>query len=272
MKKKNALVILLTVLVFLSGAVLGFSSVYRVDEVMVEASTISLQAELEAEELQKRLTEAYNKQFTPFANDEEAQAIVADFPYFRVTSVEKAYPNRLIVRVREDDEVYAISCGEETGKYYILNREGTVLGIREDYVNRSDKTGKGKNVLVKGVNVQGEKGKKVTGDATFSYLFDFCAKADETLQGIRRNIITIEKIREGSSADTEMLRLTTYEGVKIYVNMPSEDAQLKAQKAVEAYMSLSDAQRTRGMVAVAEVAGEIKAVYSDKDVFENVGV
>ena len=49
-----------------------------------------------------------------------------------------------------------------------------------------------------------EKGEKVTGDSTFSYLFDFCAKADEMLQGIRRNILTIEKIREGSSADTEM--------------------------------------------------------------------
>jgi len=270
--KKNALVILLTVLVFLSGAVLGVSSVYRIDEVMVDASTISPLAEAEAKELQRRLTEAYDKQFAPFTDEKEVQEIVEEFPYFRVTSVEKAYPNRLIVRVKEDDEVYAISCGEDTGKYFILNREGTVLAIREDYVNRSDTTGKGKNVLVKGVNVHGEKGEKVTGDPTFSYLFDFCAKADEMLQGIRRNILTIEKIREGSSADTEMLRLTTFEGVKIYVNMPSEDAQAKAQKAIEAYLSLSDGQRTRGMIAVANIAGEIDAVYSDKDVFENVGV
>ena len=47
MKIKNVLIIVLTVLVFLSGAVLGVSAVYRIDEVRVEAYTISEDAKTE---------------------------------------------------------------------------------------------------------------------------------------------------------------------------------------------------------------------------------
>ena len=130
MKGKKWLIIMLTVLVFLSGTVLGVSSVYRIDDVLVDAKTISLEAETEATVLQTRLAEAYKKKFTPFAKEEMAQTIVDEFPYFRITSIEKAYPNRLIVHVAEDNEVYAISCGEDSNEYYILNREGIVLGVR----------------------------------------------------------------------------------------------------------------------------------------------
>lgn len=270
MKGKKVLIIMLTVLVFLSGTVLGVSSAYRIDAVLVDAKTVSVEAETEAEALKKRLIEVYEKQFTPFATEEEAYAVVEEFPYFRITAVEKAYPNRLIVRVTEDDEVYAVSCGENSDNYYILNREGTVLGIRNDYLNRSDETGKAKNVLITGVSVSGEKGEKISGDEALSYLFTVCAKADELLQGIRRNVLTIEKIQAGSSADTVTLKLTTFEGVKIYINTPSEKAEEKAQAAIETYLSLSDGARTRGMIAVAEVDGTVKAFHADKDAFDTM--
>lgn len=268
MKGKKWLIILLTVLVFLSGAVLGFSSVYRIDDVLVDSKTVSKEAEEEAIALQKRLTEAYKKKITPFAKEDLAYEIIEEFPYFIITSIEKAYPDRLIVHVQEDDEVYAIPCGDETGNYYILNREGTVLGIRDNYNNRSDETGKAKNVLLLGLTVTGEKGTKIAGDEALAYLLAFCTKADECLQGIRRNIVTVEKIQKGVSADTVTLKLVTVEGVVIYVDTPSQRAEEKALAAMEKYLSLLDGERTRGMIAVAEVDGEIKAVHSDKDVFD----
>ena len=69
MKGKKWLIIMLTVLVFLSGAVLGISSVYRIDEVLVDAKTISIEAEEEAVILQSRLTETYKKRFTTSAKE-----------------------------------------------------------------------------------------------------------------------------------------------------------------------------------------------------------
>ncbi len=267
MKGKKWLIILLTVLVFLSGAVLGVSSVYRIDDVLVESKTLSKEAEVEAIALQKRLAEAYHKKFTPFAKEDAAYDVVEEFPYFIITSVEKAYPDRLIVHVQEDEEVYAVACADGVN-YYIINREGTVLGIRDNYSNRSDETGEAKNVLLTGLTVTGEKGEKVTGDDSLSYMFAFCSKADEALQGIRRNIKSVEKIQRGVSANTVTLKLTTLEGVAIYVDTPSQRAEEKAVAAINAYLSLSDGERTRGMIAVAEVDGAIKAVHSDKDVFD----
>ena len=49
MKKKNFLIIILTVLVFLSAAVLGVATVYRVSEVTVDVATVSKAAQAEAQ-------------------------------------------------------------------------------------------------------------------------------------------------------------------------------------------------------------------------------
>ncbi len=269
MKRKKLLIILLTVLVFLSGAVLGVTSVYRIDEVVIEAHTISASAEEEAAVLKTRLLAAYKKQFTPSAKSDQAYAIVEDFPYFRITAVKKSYPNRLIVCVQEDEEVYAVAKTDETGatgEYYILNKEGTVLAIRQDYRNRADG---GNNVLLTGLRVTGEKGETLTGDEGLSYLFPVCAKMDEQLQGIRRNIVSVEKM-QGGTLDTARLKITTYEGVKIYINLPHVNTDEKATTAMETYFAITDDQRTRGVIAVTEVGGEVKAQYWDKDVFEEI--
>ena len=59
MKRKTVWTIVLTVLVFLSGAFLGVSSIYRVDEVCVEASLVSEPARAEVDDLQARLQALY---------------------------------------------------------------------------------------------------------------------------------------------------------------------------------------------------------------------
>ena len=132
--RKKLWVILLTALVFLSGSVLGVSTVYRVDEVTVDALVVSKEAEAEAETLKDRLEEAYKKASIFFANDEKAQEVLADFPYFRLTDFEKSYPNRLIFKITEDAEVYALenAAGQE---YYILGEDGMLLDIRNTYIN-----------------------------------------------------------------------------------------------------------------------------------------
>ena len=127
MRGKKILIILLTVLVFLSAATLGISTVFRVDEVTVIAPVVSEEAKAEASDLQNRLQKAYEKKNTIFLDSELADKIIEDFPYFRITTFEKDYPNRIVVTVSEDEEVYAVQKGEE---YYILNSSGVLLGIR----------------------------------------------------------------------------------------------------------------------------------------------
>ena len=71
--------------------------------------------------LKKQLEEAYHGENALFATSVFAEEIVAKFPYFRITSFEKAYPNRIVVEVTEDAEIFALPTGETDDSYYILN-------------------------------------------------------------------------------------------------------------------------------------------------------
>ncbi len=264
MRKKNLLVIVLSVLVFLSAVLLGVSSVYRVDNVFVYANTISEDAKKEANELQKLLTAEYKEKNSLFTDDEIAKTVVAGFPYFRLTSFEKAYPNRLIVRITEDEEVYAIPCDASAENYYILNAEGTVLSVRSDYTNRSDETGKAKNLLIKGVIVTGEKGKKIVGDEKLSCVFTICQKISNLLNGIRSNLTEVE-ISGASSNDTFTITLTTHEGVKIYIRKPFTLTETKTELAINTYMGMTDEQRTKGMLTVFDGENGVETVYFERD-------
>ena len=73
MAKKKFIIIILSVLLFLSATVLGVSSVYRVDEITVYAPVISKEAEEEAKELKNRLIQTYQKRSTLFADSEDAE-------------------------------------------------------------------------------------------------------------------------------------------------------------------------------------------------------
>ena len=265
MQKKTVLVIILTALIFLSAGVLGVSTVYRVNEVTVRAATLSSEAETEAEQLKEKLQQAYEKESIFFVDETVAETVLADFPYFRLISVEKIYPNRLIFNVSEDEEVYAIPT--QTGdKYYILNAEGTILSIRDDYVNRKETDENAKNLLISGVLVEGEKGGKLTGE-DLSYLFSFCQKTDELLGGIRQNVVSVELVKGGSSLSTFVLKMKMVEGITLYVRNPASMTVEKAEKAIHEYLNLPDGSHAKGMLAVYEQDGNVATRYSPTDDF-----
>ena len=270
MLKRNITVIILTALVFLSAVFLGVSTVFRVSEVAIVATTVSSQAQGEVEQLQRELDEAYDKQSIFSSNEDLAKQIVEQFPYFRITGFEKDYPNRLVISLSEDEEVYALPCNNEQGEYFILGADGTILEIRQDYTNRSDTTKQRKNLLITGLDVVGEKGGLPIGDTSFAYTLAFCDKLNELLGGIQRNITSVEVVKGGSAEDTIFLRLTTFEGVKMYIRNPSQRTDDKAIVAIEKYFSLSDSERTTGMIVVLDTNGEPSALYSAKDEFSSI--
>lgn len=269
MKAKKALVIVLTVLIFLSCSILGFATVFRIDSVQVNSTVVSAEAVTEAEEMQVLLTSAYQSENTVFAKDAKAREIVNGFPYFRFVTFKKAYPNRLVIEVAEDAEVYAVAKNAEKTEYYILNAQGTVLGVRGDYLNRADATGKTYNVLLSGFSATGNKGETLVGDGNYNYLLSVCKKADEILGGIRGNVISAE-IQGGASPETVVIKLVTREGVSLYLRNPSSLCLEKTEKIIGYYTAkngsgLTDQQRTRGALIVQEVAGELQCVYFDQD-------
>lgn len=271
MRKKKAIIILLTVLIFLSASVLGVSTVYRIKEVTVRAVLVSEAAKAEADALQAELQLAYEKTSTLFLDRENADALVEKYPYFRITAFEKQAPNRLIVEISEDAEVYAVAVPQTLGEYYILNADGVVLGVRADTKNRSDQA---ENLPIRGLKatetngaLSGEKGEKLVGDACLDTLFAFLNKVSTSLNGIRRNVSYVEVVRPVSLQEETVFKLSMREGVNIYVRNPFALTLQKAQTLVNAYLSLTSEQKLKGSVMLSDVAGEVQYNYTPIDVF-----
>lgn len=270
MKAKKTWVIILTVLVFLSCSVLGFSSVFRIDSVQVNPVIVSAEAKEEAEEIQVLLLDAYKTENTFTANAEKAKEIVNNFPYFRFVSFHKSYPNRIVVEIAEDAEVYAVKKAE--GEYYILNANGTVLGIRDSYLNRSDETGTQYNVLLSGFSAMGDKGEMLVGTGNYTYLLAMCQMVDEMLGGIRRNVKSAE-IQGGASPETVVLKISMREGVNVYLRNPSTLLNEKTQAVISYYLSkdgegLTDQQRTSGSLVVYNTDNQVKCMYFEQGIVE----
>lgn len=257
---KKALTILLTVLLFLSVVALGSSTVFRVDEVAISATVVSQEAKADAEQLKDELT-AFYKNESIFSVKQEAMAeIIAKYPYFRVKEFKKAYPDKIVITVEEEGEVYAVENAD--GSYYILGENGTVLVSRNSSQNRLDNA---ENVLLKGLSVTGEKGNDLQGDECWNSLFTLCKTMDETLGGIRSNVLSVQVL---TRTPQTFYLVTMREGIKIYVGNPFAMTEEKARKAMNEYMALSSEQRMTGRLTVRDAEGEIFVVYSAKDEFE----
>lgn len=261
---KKFWVYILSAVIFLSTVLLSISTVYRVDTVTLDVVAVSDLAKAEAEELQESLYKAYNKRNILFVDEENAKDIMADYPQFRFVSFEKSYPNRLIIKAREDAEMYAVATGLGEGGYYILGPDGIVLGVRDSYINRLDGED---NVLLSGLTITGVENGLLSGDKYMESLLAFCQKASEVLGGIRRNVVSIEVIRLTSNEDDTVFRVNTREGVKIYIGFPLEQPAEKAVAAFEKYLSLTPEKRMKGRIAVAGLSGEWIVSYSEKDDF-----
>lgn len=257
--QKKILVIILTVLVFFAGSMLGFANVFRVDEVVVEASAISEAAKIEAEELRKQLKDFYEKENILFVNEEKAQEMVAAFPHFRIQSFKKDYPDRLVVTITEDAEVYAVK-NAENDTYYILGKDATILAIRESPLNRLDGNS---NVVIEGLTVTGNKGELASGDVNLKTVLDFCNQMSLRLNGLRDNILAVKV-----SDKAPQYCITTREGVNIYVTDPEKATLEKADKIAEKYLSLSDEERLRGCILNVDDGDNIIVAYLKEDLLD----
>ena len=257
--RKKWLIILLTVALFLGATVLGVSATFRVNAVTLHSSEISQSAKTEAEDLLKRLEDVYVNESIFDVKRSDADAVLSEFPYFRITSFKRSYPNRVVIELVEGEEVYAMEGANEQGEYYILNGEGTVLGVRADSNNRLDGA---RNVLLKGYTCVGEKGKKLTGDVAFAATLTVCAEISQKLNGIRGNVQHVEVVARTDTEDGIVLRLKMQEGVSIYVYAAETNAQEKAAKAIEKYLTLSVNELLSGNLMVYQNSdGEVVAVY-----------
>lgn len=260
--RKKIWIIVLTVLVFLSGVTLGISAVYRVNDVTVNVSYVTPEARTAGEELQAKLEEVYKKDAMFFADEDKAREVLAQYPYFQLSSFEKSYPKRLVINVVENAEMYAVE--KEAGKsYFILTSDGTILEARDNYVNLLN--GK-ENILMKGLNVAGEIGVIPTGDDCFAVMLSMCQSFSQKLDGAQRNVTTVEVMRRTPEL---LFKVTMREGVAIYFHAPTTLTEEKVAEAVLVYQSLKQEEKLTGRIYISEKEGRVLSQYSPIDEFMN---
>ena len=146
-----------------------------------------------------------------------------------------------------------------------MSIDGTVLEIREQYKNRSDNAD---NLLISGLAATGEKGEALSGDTCLQALFPFLEKVSNLFGGIRRNILSVTVLRPASVEEETVFKLTTREGVNIYVRNPSVLSEQKVELAIEKYTALSAKQKLKGMLIVSDALGEVIYDYHQTDAME----
>lgn len=253
MKKKKVLTIVLTVLLFLSVVFLGIASTFRVDTVTVEFSLLSADGRAHAELLQAELTASYKGESTFSLKDDKAKEIIAKHSYFRMTTFETKSPDKVYIHVVEDGEIYAVESCE--GVYTIVSGEGIVVEQRNSTVNRFDG---GENLLIKGITAAGSRGNTLSGDVCWESMLAFCQVFDRELGGIRKNTRFVEVFKRSPEC---FFRLQMREGVNIYIASPETLTEEKAQKAFNAYLSLSAEERAKGSLTISHIENEVFAEY-----------
>ena len=258
--QKKLLTIILTALLFFSAVALGSATVFRVDEVAVVATVVSEEATTDVAELQNELLAIYKGEGIFSVKRRDMSEIMEEYSYLRVVEFRKAYPNKIIVTVEEEAEVYAVE--KEDGGYYILGAAGAILALRDTSKNRLDDMD---NIVIKGVSLSGEKGGVLSGDDCWDNVLSLCQEMDKMLGGIRSNVLSVEVLTR--SPET-LYKFTMTEGVKIYVGNPTVMTEEKVKKAINEYMALSNEQRMTGRITVRDAEGQVFVAYASMDEFE----
>ena len=249
---KKVLTILLTVALFLTATALGVNSVYRVESLDLKIQYVSEDAKTEAESLRNELLALYEKESMFSVKQETAGAVLANYPYFRMNSFKTEYPNKLVIEVIEDAEVFSVKNGDN---YYILSLDGTVLSIRENPENRSDKK---ENVVLENMEISGEKGQFCVGEK-INEILPLLKELSVRFNGLRSNLVSVEFQILGGSI--EQYNLITREGVVIRVRQASELVVEKAEKIATVYASLEDEERLKGSIYVTNGNGTATVLY-----------
>ncbi len=238
--KKKLLTILLTAALFFSAVALGISSVFRVDTLYLSASVVTEEGRAQAEEIQAGLQAAYKRKNVFTLDSTQAEEFLKDYPYFRLIRFEKNYPDGLSIELKEESETYAV--GQADGNYRILGDGGVIVDVRQTPNGKQDGE---PLVLLQGVEATGEKG-TIPIEPTFQTALAFCRSVDGALGGIRTNTLSVEVV----AGETPYLFVRMREGVTLYIYNPEKMTSEKGVAAVDAYLSLSDVERTKGKIVV----------------------
>lgn len=245
MRSKKFL-IFYAVVIFVIVFLITFNSICAIKQVDVKFNVSSQVAKEQSVELQKEMNGFLNKNFLFFKSGEIKKIFDREEnSHFKLLSVEKNFPNKVVVKVTEMYESYAFY-DSVNQRYIVTDTNGEVIVFKDDVKNNLN----GNNVDIKGfsfnlVNV----GDSISAVDSESMYFKGVKSAlsyfNAAFGGVRTNIVSVEfNLQKGTAL------FQTQEGVQFYFTDMSKYSNALFEKVSDVYRnSLSDGEKTYGRIA-----------------------
>lgn len=134
MKKRSQLIIL-SVLIFVVIFVVLSSSIFSFSEMGVDYLTTTINLNLSQEEIFNASKLEFGKSIFFVDKSSAVKNVEKSNPYIKVVNIETVFPNKLIFHVAERQELFAV---KYENKYLILDDEGKVLKIKDNFINTAE--------------------------------------------------------------------------------------------------------------------------------------
>ena len=236
--QKRIFVISSAVAVFVIVFLIAFSAVCSISQFDVVSEAGSPQMIAASERIQQQLEEKYLRKNYLFFEEENIREVVAEEGggYLEVTGIEKTFPNKISVSVKEKYEAYTFVLNDT---YYVVGDDGTVLSVSDKNENNIE----GRNIEIVGVgfNVP-QVGDKFTVTeqyrSAYAALQTFIGKIND--RGMRGNILRITYWQQEGydPADWQSIAyfiVETTEGVQMQIFDPVRNAAEKADLVLDIY-------------------------------------
>lgn len=254
MRHAKLLIVLCTVAV-ISFTVLCVRAVFSVSDIVVEYSVYD---SVEAERTDELLNRYYGSSLL-FLKTSEVGNLIADNTTLKVESVNKKFPNKLEIKLKQRKEQYAVPVSDG---YCILDDEYTVIDFRDSSINSND--GLGNIVLNFGNDEFDSSALKMRSQIDVGNA-ELLNAVTVMLDGIDspRDYVTSVRLEKTIEQGNFRVYFTMMEGVEIEVRKVLERPEDKINLGFKKYLSLNDSEKLSGKVAAYQLAdGEIVAVYT----------
>lgn len=246
--RSKKLVVVYAVILFLIVFLITFNAICAITQIDARFDVSSADAKQKAEKIQDELDGYLRKNFLFFNADTVEQIFEREEnSHFEVLSVEKSFPNKITVKVKEKFECYAFY-DKALQKYAVTDASGEVIALKDDVSNNLS----GNNVAVTGFALQdAAAGRtlnvKESEQKGFAGVKAALAYFEKTLGGVRTNIVAVEYQAERDGITV----FSSQEGVKFYFTNIEKCTEALFAKVFQTYSSLSDGEKTNGRITAA---------------------
>ena len=230
---------------------------FKTAEIKINYVSISTSTESVSQKAKEGLEDYYNKNLLFISEDKLRAKLEQISPYVEVESIEKKYPNKLVVNVTERVEVLTVKSGDS---YYAVDNKFFVLSKKVTNQNNVD----GKRNILLNVNIADYDETTLQVGSTFKineietqkYLIENLSLITEN----RQSVLSVDVNVVSDGVKNRTLTVTMLEGLVVQIDKADENTKQKLKKLFEYYQALENKGDTQKRYVTTLTSGEIVVV------------